>query len=334
MNKIHSWCMDHKKSMILIGLAIIFIGLLIDYQWNPSHDTLISAVSHLFIIFGEAIIVMFLLHLIIEEKHHHQNREESRLIVEDLKEKSLALITEQAEAFKGLTDQIKGDLFEAILKDKMPHDMVKQMLDSNFFKPTYLRRNLKVKYTYDKIEGNILYIIQTIEFDIEYAVGNEPSIYYEMPFSLSDSPLAKYQLKEAGYREYGGNQLKPEIHKFYDREEDFIKKEFGPNQDKDYFSLVKKVSLNKKEKIHVHQIIEAKFTLQKSGIVDNYFVNHHTLKADIEIEFPENYEFNIYPTFPEQDLPTPTVTGRKKAYENIKFLIPGQGWGYSILKKD
>jgi hypothetical protein len=92
--------------------------------------------------------------------------------------------------------------------------------------------------------------------------------------------------------------------------------------------------MKKSERIHVYQIIEISFPLQGRGVVDNYFVNHHTLGADIEIVFPKEYVFEIYPTFDLGELPSPITMGSRKLYENIKFLLPGQGWGYSILRKD
>jgi hypothetical protein len=92
--------------------------------------------------------------------------------------------------------------------------------------------------------------------------------------------------------------------------------------------------MKKSERIHVYQIIEISFPLQGRGVVDNYFVNHHTLGADIEIVFPNEYEFEIYPTFDLGEMPEPMTMGSRKVYENIKFLLPGQGWGYSILRKN
>lgn len=325
--------------MIVIGGLIILLGLIVDYHFNKDHDAFVSAISHLFIILGEAIIVMFFLHVVIEEKNHS----EYRAIIDELKEKSIRVIEEQTskvgikfnELFEGVnaqvqetTERVRGNLFEAILKDRMPHDMVQVMLASNFFSPTFLRRNLVVKYVYHSCDENTLKMKHYIDFEIENVLGKDPTSSYEMPLSLSDSPLAKYKLLEVGYKRVNTGETTTFT------ENDFNRSTFAELDDKDLYSLKKSIEISKKEKVKIYQIIEATFPLQKAGVVDNYFVNQHTLDTTITIEFPEEYEFIIYPTFPEKNLPAPELRLGYKCYPNIAFLVPGQGWGYSILRKN
>jgi len=349
MFKIHNWCMRHQKLTILFGFIIIFFGILINYHWNESHDTILSAISHLLIIFGEAVVVMFFLHIWVEAKNHHDHMLESSRIIDNLQSQTLRLITDQTTRSQELfnetllsiqkqagltTDQIKTDLFEALLKDKMPAEMVRQMLDSTLFKPTFLRRNLDITYSFDHIENNYLVLKVDIHFDIEYSIGNEKQIDYEMPFSLSDSPIATYKLKEASYRRYINSELDTKIIRFTEDSTDFLKKEFGPKKEKDEFTLNQKITLSRNERIKVYQTIEVKYNLSYPAVLDSYYVNHHTLSTTIRIDLPKEYEFVLYPSFPEKDLPTPIYIAGKPVYENIKLLIPGQGWGYSILRKD
>lgn len=339
--------MSHKLGMIIIGCLIILLGLIVHYGSGSSHSIYISVASHFFIILGEAILVMFFLHVVIEEKNHDNFVKSHKKSIAEFQEDSMELLTLQTtetkrafgDLFKDVNTQvtttienIKDDLFIAILKDRMPHDMVKPILDSNFFKPTFLRRNLFVKYQYMECVGEILRVKQRIEFDMSYVVGTEDEIDYDMPFNLSDSPLAKYKFISAGIRTYWNNRLRNDLKTF--AEADFEKIELGDNKEKDYFRLKAPLKIKKNETIHVYQEIMDIFTLQESGIVDNYFVNNHTIIATIEVtDFPPDFEFNIYPTFPEENLPKPIIMGNRKTYENINFLIPGQGFGYSILRK-
>lgn len=337
MEKVHNWCMRNKGWTISIGLFMIFFGLIIDQQYGGLHLAYISAIFHLLVILGEAIVVMFFLHVIVEEQNYQEHVQQTGKVLSEIQNGIVSVVEQQASftetQFRELIQNIKDDLFAAILRDKMPADMVRQILDSDFFRPTFLRRNLKVQYLFRENKSTELVVEQKIEFDMQYVIGQGLSINYEMPFSLSDSPLASYRFLEAGVRRYidnsSANMGPPETF----TENDFDKKEFGNNNEKDYFALKKPIPVNKNETIHVYQHIVISFSQQSTGIVDNYFVNHHTLRADIEIEFPEEYEFTIYPTFPEESLPQPIKFGKRKVYENIRFMIPGHGWGYSILKK-
>lgn len=300
--------------MILIGMMIIVVGLVIDNQFGDLHQMYIDAISHLCIILGEAIMVMFFLHIIIEQQNHGDHMKKVE------------------ESIQSLIHNIQRDLFAAIMKDKMPHDLIRLMLEGSFFKPTFLRRNLKVYYDFLDENENKLRMTQRIEFDMEYVLGEETIINYPMGFSMSDSPLAEYAFKEAGCRRYKNDNTMNDLKVF--NKDDFEVKERGTKKEKDFYCLKNEIPMKKSEKIHVYQIIEISFPLQGKGVVDNYFVNHHTLGADIEIVFPNQYEFEIYPTFDLGEMPSPITMGNRKIYENIKFLLPGQGWGYSILRKD
>jgi hypothetical protein len=274
----------------------------------------IDAASHLCIILGEAIIVMFFLHVIIEQQHHGDHMQKVE------------------QSIQSLIHNIQRDLFAAIMKDKMPHDLIRLMLEGSFFKPTFLRRKLKVYYNFLDETDNKLRMTQRIEFDMDYVLGEEAVINYPMGFSMSDSPLATYTFKEGGFRRYKEDDTMNNLKRY--TKDDFEIRERGTKKEKDFYALKNEITMKKSERIHVYQIIEISFPLQGRGVVDNYFVNHHTLGADIEIVFPNEYEFEIYPTFDLGEMPEPMTMGSRKVYENIKFLLPGQGWGYSILRKN
>lgn len=349
MQRVQNWCMRNKAWTVVIALAIISAGLYVDIALNKEHNSIMSAGSHALIIFGEAVVVMFFLHVWVEAKNHEEHLASSKIIIDDLKDKTLEVMTDQtvrfqqlfAETLEGIqsqvaltTDQIKIDLFEALLKDKMPAKMVRLMMDSKLFKPTFLRDTLDISYTFDRVEDRFFVMNIDIEFDIEYVVGHEQEITYEMPFSLSDSPVATYNLKEAGYRRFVNGQMDSSLTKYTNSQNDFLKKEFGPNNEKDYYTLNNRIRLKKNEKIRVYQTIEVKYNLENEAVLDDYFVNHHTMNTTIKITLPSDYQFVLYPSFPEEDLPTPMIIAGATVYENIKLLIPGQGWGFAILKKN
>lgn len=323
MNKLHKWCMNHKYFMIFLGTLLIFIGLMLDYLWGDAHIMALDALYHLFVILGEAIIVMFVLHIIIEEQNHHQHLAITNQILE-------TQTRETAHLFKQLLEDMKEDLFAAFLKDKIPGDLIRVMVESEFFKPTFLRRNMRVDYTFRSLEGNFLHMDSKIEFDLEYVIGASNEMHYPMIFSLSDLPSAKYSFNGAGYRRYSSTGELGEVCNL--SLQHFTNREFGEDKEKDNFRLTSPIVMKKNEVIRVFQLLTVKFLLQDTGIVDNFYVNHHTFKTDILVSFPKEYTFNIYPTFPDDDLPAPFALGTSIVYENIRFLVPGQGWGYSIIK--
>lgn len=334
------WAVNNPKICIGIGLLIIFIGLCINLAYEHYHFFVLSIFAHLFIILGEAVMVMFFLHLFIEEQTHEKY---SKMLL-DLGSDSRAVLAEQADKigkeFDGLVSDLRiqaeetvkninDNLFAAILKDKLPHQIVDVVLASNFLNTEILRKNLKLSFTYLGKDGDNIRIAQRTEFDLEYIFGNGPAYFYFMPMSFTDTPLSSYQFKEAGYRRYLGDQLAPGGYSVFK-----VDVGAGISVEGDVYNLSAPVSIAKNEKIHVYQTIEIIYNIGQDGVVDNYFVKHHTVNTKIDLNhFPDELKFEVYPTFPSENFGSGKKTGTKITYEDIAFLVPGQGFGFSISKK-
>jgi hypothetical protein len=343
---LQAWAVNNSHWCIFIGISIIASGLMVDlldekkvsellHIREAIISILIFIIAHGLIILGEVIAVTFFLHLFIEEKQHEQNAK----MVEELGNESKRILTKQAgsinDEFKGLIDGFKVEadrviadinegLFVAILKDKLPHQIVKPLLDSNFFIAEILRRSLTLTFSIKEINEDKLKFLQRTEFDIEYVFGANQEYLYNMPISLSNTPIVEYKLKEVGYRRYVPG--------------DTEWKKFRPNngidQAEDDFTLMDAVKIQKNQKIKVFQEVDVICKIGGVGIFDNYCSFHHTVGMRIDIlDLPDDYEFKLYPTFDSDKFKNPSITGMKISYKHIEFLVAGQGIGFSISKK-
>ncbi|TFF34204.1 hypothetical protein [Mucilaginibacter psychrotolerans] len=332
LNRLQTWSVKNPKSCTLIGLFIMALGLLCDHFSKDTHSTVWFLISHLFVIFGEVITVTFFLHTFIDQQQH----EHFKQLLENVSQESKKELAQEAkflgEEFNKLIGQLReqaeititeinGNLFEAILKGRMPHQIVDAVIESNFFKTDLFRRDLKLSFDVVSIKDNELTLLQRTEFEIEYIYGETMEFEYNMPISISNTPLGMYELKEIGFKKNAGDRWKTR------------KIGEGIVLNGEDFLLERPITLQKNQKVLVFQDLIAKYKIG-NGIVDNYFANHHTVNTIIEVNnLPYEYEFKLYPTFPSNnDMSEPDRTGTKISYNAIKFLVPGQGFGFSISK--
>jgi hypothetical protein len=318
---IRDWAMDNQYYCVTIGVLLILLGIIFSYVYEEHKIVYWMVLSHLLVILGEAVVVMFFLHIVVEEQNNeysHKKLDEQTLIAG---QKMSELISGFKKEANSTIDNIKENLFEAILMDKMPHQIVKVVLDSKFFNAEILRRNLKMTFKYLSHSDDTLVITQKNEFEIEYISGADLLYNYEMGFGLTETPIVKYKLINAGYKKRSEKSIQF-------GEGDIIPSKRG-------FSLAQPIPIEKNERIKFHQLVEATYKMGEDGVVDNYFTRLHTINMSIDIiDFPDEYVFTPYPTFPSKGFENPDNDGTKISYEKIEFLVPGQGFLYSFSKKN
>ena len=91
------------------------------------------------------------------------------------------------------------------------------------------------------------------------------------------------------------------------------------------------IQITKNEIITVEQIFHSKYSLE-NGMYDSYHVTNHTIGVSVIFDLPKEFEVEIYPTFPEKYLPLRRYNGSQIIFDPIKFMVPGQGFGFSIKK--
>ncbi len=320
------WILRNAKICTIVGIIIILIGQVIYFLYQQTHLNYLSVISHFLTILGEAVFVMFLLHILVEKRNHNYSHSLLQKQSEHFKIEFQGLINSFKEDANTTIENMKEGIFAALLKDKMPHKFVEAIIENKFFDTEILRKNLVLSFEYQKTEKNTLYLHQRTDFDIEYVSGKSSHYEYDMGVNLSDTPLVKYKLLEAGCKKC---KSKDPVRKFSITDE-IVQDPSSP----DKLLLKELIQIKKGEEMSFYQIIEAQYQIGNGGAVDNYFTNLHTLKMNIEINrFPEEYVFDVYPTFPSENFNKPEKTGTKISYRNIEFLVPGQGFGFSISKK-
>lgn len=325
IDKLSQWCVLNPRITVCIGILIVLFGVIIEdlFAIPPvgtiilNHNHYATVIYHFLVILGEAIIVMFILHMYIEKSNSHAHAQSNKEALDKM-------IAMNEEAFS-------QGLFSAVLKDKIPAEVVQAVLQSEFFNTNLLRKKLLVSYIYKGREQNTIIIEQRIGFDMVYISGTAENLEYPMRFALSDTPLAKYKFIEAGYKNISPVSNHPLIK--LNKNDNFDVVEKGKDKEKDVFQLKEPIQMTKNQPIHVEQVLEARYDIDEKGMVDSYHVNQHTLDVSILFDLPSDLEVNIYPTFPEKFMPAPEDYGTRIEYNNISFLVPGQGFSFSIKKQ-
>ncbi|MGQ7854412.1 hypothetical protein ACUN24_09195 [Pedobacter sp. WC2501] len=343
VSQFSKWCVERPLLGVLLSLALIMLGLYIHDQPTDGESStgLLMRVHwstvfyHFFVILGEAIFVMLVLHVFIEKANADAHMEHSQVAVKNMEVLSAAHIKELMKTFKDegnkTIETLKHNLFAAILEDKMPAEVVQVVLENEFFNTNVLRRNLKIEFLFQSEKEKEIIITQRITFDMQYISGKDDTIEYFMPLSLSDTPVAEYAFVEANYKSLSGPPEGEYIK--LTKDENFRVREYGKNNEKDTFELIEPIVLAKGETVNVEQVIEATYNLDDKGMFDSYYVNNHTIDIIVAFDLPKDYEVGIYPTFPEKLLPPVRTSANRRTYDKIRFLVPGQGFGFSIKKQ-
>lgn len=319
------WVLKFSKTWIVLSLMLIMAGLFLNHIYEMSKEIYYLFGCHFLIILGEAIFVMFTLHILVEKRNHDYSyallQEQSQNFNEEFNSLITGFKQETKEMFEDL--RVKG-IFAAILREKLPHQIVEKMLKSDFLNAAILRENLKLTFDYLRTEGDNIIFNQRMDFDIRYISGFKSYYEYDLYLKLSKTPVADYKFEEAGYR---ANDDWDKLTYKEDQSGEIKKDENGA------YIMAPNVLIAKNEKARFYQILEATYNIGGEGTVDNYFSNLHTINMSIEINnFPKEYSFIVYPTFPRENF-KPKTTGTKISYELIEFLVPGQGFSFSISKK-
>ncbi|KIA94919.1 hypothetical protein OC25_08270 [Pedobacter kyungheensis] len=319
------WILKFTKTWIVLALGLIMGGLFLNHIYEMSHQIYYLFGCHFLIILGEAIFVMFTLHLLVEKRNHDYSyfllQEQSKNFNGEFN----SLIKEFKQETKETLEDLKvNGIFTAILREKLPHQIVEKMISSKFLNAAILRERLKLTFDFLRIEGDNIIFNQRMDFDLRYISGSKSHYEYDLYLKLSKTPVAEYKFKEAGH---GSNNDWNKL--FYKGDgSGGIKKESG-----DVYKMATPALIAKNEKISFYQILEASYNIAGEGTIDNYFSNLHTIDMAIEINnFPEAYSFMVYPTFPRTNF-NPRTSGTKISYDLIEFLVPGQGFSFSISKK-
>lgn len=331
LDDIQRWCISHTGISMCFGFLLIGIGVYIS-EYEAVH-LVTTVLSHFTIIAGEAIVVMFFLHLFVERLNSQGHENVIKNLVKSLSTKMQTEVNSLMADFRNeaeiTTTKLKDNFFAAILQDKMPHKFVEQVLKNDFFNTSILRENLSVKYDIQE-EGSDLVIFNELEFTMTYVSGKERTLAYDMAFSLSDTPELSYRLDKVNYQRVGTDDpiyLEEATH--------FKKDELGDSKEKDQYSLKEPILLNKEESLRVQQRFIARYNNFRGLLQDIYYVNQHTVDITVSFKVTQGFSVNVYPTFPEKLLPKVkrNVWSGEDVYSNIPFLVPGQGYMYTIKKE-
>lgn len=332
LDNFQRWCISHTGVSMCFGFLLIGIGVYIS-----DHEALhlaTTVISHFSIIAGEAIVVMFFLHLFVERLNTQGHENVIKNLVGSLSTQMHTEVNSLMLDFRSeaeiTTAKLKENFFAAILHDKMPHKFVEQVLKNDFFNTSILRENLSVKYDVHE-EGSDLIIFNELEFTMTYVSGKEKTLAYDMAFSLSDTPQLSYRLDKVNYQRVG-----TDVDPIYlDESTHFRKDELGDSKEKDQFSLKEPILLKKDESLRVQQRFIARYNNFSGLFQDIYYVNQHTLDVTVSFKVTEGFSVNMYPTFPEKMLPKVRKNSWKgeDVYSSIPFLVPGQGYMFTIKKE-
>src|ERR1700761_5387502 len=127
--RIQLWCTRNPWPTVLIGAVFVGIGLLIDISFDlyfaekyPGYNLMVTILSHLFIILGEATMVTFFLHLFVEHKVQTDHLNYMNSLLQQEMGQIQKNVDNIMNNFRNEIDKnvsaIKKSLLEALLEEK------------------------------------------------------------------------------------------------------------------------------------------------------------------------------------------------------------------------
>jgi len=337
LNRYQEWTVKNPKFSIVIGVTLLSFGLILE-ETDWKEYIAVFMIGHLLIILGEVVAVTFFLHLFVDD----QTRLKNQKIIDKLGADYKQTLKDEATVFRVKFDKLTTDLrkftdrtvneinrnlFEALLKQQMPYQLVTAIMSSDFFHTELIRRDYKLTFDIKTLKEDTVISTQRTTFELEYIFGKESYYQYNIPVTLTDTNLSKYILNSVGYQLHTSMGKQERV--VCNLDNNLLKK------NAENYSLTTPILIEKGGKVLVQQESTAMFTIcAGGGVVDYYFAKHPTINMIIEInDLPNSLEFKPFPTFKSDDFKNPITFGTVITHEHQGLVVQGQGFGFSLSKK-
>ena len=142
-SSLYSFFSKYKKSFFFIGGIFFLTGVLIDVFFNSNHNLWLTALSHFLLIFGEAMIVFFLVNIVLEEETKRKFLDETKALIQEQEKQLTASFDTVSEALLERTNKlftnIINDIFRVILQERTSPEIANEINQNDFFKFNFLK---------------------------------------------------------------------------------------------------------------------------------------------------------------------------------------------------
>lgn len=361
--KISEFLNQYKIIFLVFGLICLASGIFIDVKFEQAHDIKVVAASHFLLIFGEALIVFFLINAVLEEKNKREFLDETKGIMQTEKQKIIEsfgqlstqllndtkelvistkdLITEEKQKVidsfdelskqlltktTTLVDKLNGDIFTLVLDEKTSPEVSKQIQQHGFFKSAFLKTEPAMKFKFVIDQKDPSKITQFMHDDFVVKNISKEVMDYHYPLKLTSSSSKSYKLLSArcGHDDSKMTEVSNDNWNIETKQnESFGKK----------FTLKEPIKINPDATFTVSRTIETTYIINPDGIDDFYYTKQYMMPFRLEVDVPEGYIFYLHPTFDEEKKEGPLPHHLNQVYK-IPFLFPGQGFYYSVVKEN
>lgn len=226
---------------------------------------------------------------------------------------------EKQEELSKLHDAININVFDSLFKTIIPEEIFK-VIKQEIIENKVVRREAKWIYDFTQKEEKIICRMTT-----RYELHNLSQKEVVNPISLSMDPLGgdEYKIIEAECHDCSGNKLVS-----FDPENE------GNNKNINISEEGSKTTVDYAVTIPPETYVEYKTVLERSyvgDITDAQNTKVPVIGADIIVNFPEEYNFDIFPTMST----TPRLITRsniQKIYRVDGGILPYQGFMFYLVK--
>ncbi|MEO6617136.1 MAG: hypothetical protein ABIN80_00715 [Dyadobacter sp.] len=169
-------------------------------------------------------------------------------------------------------------------------------------------------------------VINDLTFTMVYTAGSSPTLDYKMPFSLTDTSEITYDFENASFN------FKDDPETIVTEADFNVQKTVDQRKEQDLYELKKPIVLRRDQELIVKQRFIARYENFNGVLNDIYYVNQHTMNVSVEFKYKGAFTINIHPTFQHSIKPKQSRFNNEITYSAIPFLVPGQGYMFSIKK--
>jgi hypothetical protein len=323
---------QYKKIYLIFGLVFFIGGIVVEVLNKNTHDVWMIALSHFLLIFGEALVVFFLINVVLEHETKQRFLDETKSVITEQERKILTSFDETASALvkraNNMFNDLNSDIFRVILQERTSKEIAKEINQDDFFKSNFLKMktNMHYKFSVDPTFADKVFLSHEDVFIVKN-IAKEQSAYL-MTLSLTSSLTKKYSFETAGYTYETNGQHYTDL-----SITDFTDEPIPNLKTGKFYKLNNGLSIKPEEELKVYRSIKADFVDNNvDGIEDFFFTTQYMLPFTLTVSIPPGYEFNLYPTFPSNKLVGPYPSRGNILYD-IPFLFPGQGFSFALSKK-
>lgn len=315
-----------KKYYLFFSIALVLVGVALDYisselaiqyfqvksidgdkivtkdiyKYSPIFP-IIKPISTSFFAIGISVFVAFFITRRIEEYEKEEKNKELELIRQN----------------------INKDVVSAVFKTLIPEEL-HAVIKKDILTAKLIRRNAKWIYDFSLKEENKINLRQTFKSELHnigdtiydkpfkfiYATGDYPEVFLESATCESNKEII------ASYNAYNSCENK-NINVSREQEKGIGEK------------VTVLINLTIPSEKYVVLTLVTSQEYSKKEIIDGYFTRHAIINIELIATYPENYCFNVFPSFSSELRLTSKIKGRS-IHELKGAVLPFQGIMYTL----